>query len=301
MASECTLRFSQQPSLVPIYVRAIFSRRGGLRRGSQLPAISAIWDGVSAEPGQLQGYREICGFADDGTLPILFPYVMTMGVQMAMMSDARFPLKLMGTVHHRNFVLQHRAISAGESLNVVCRLQPGYVVKQGLEFAISTLVSVGDERVWECISTYLSRGRCGEPDPTYQPPRPVDLENPEKTVEWRVAGDTAKRYAKVSGDYNPIHVSYLLARLFGFPRTIVHGMWSAASCVSHLPQPPKSFPQLYEVFFKGPVFPGSNVAMKSCGVDGGTRFDLFCGDNPRPVIMAQLRNTGLQTKLIDEA
>lgn len=37
-----------------------------------------------------------------------------------------------------------------------------------------------------------------------------------------------KAYAKVSGDYNPIHLNGLMARLFGFKAPIVHGMDMAA-------------------------------------------------------------------------
>jgi len=43
-----------------------------------------------------------------------------------------------------------------------------------------------------------------------------------------------RSYAKVSGDRNPIHTSRLGARLFGFPRRIAHGMWSAARCLAAL-------------------------------------------------------------------
>ena len=34
----------------------------------------------------------------------------------------------------------------------------------------------------------------------------------------------ASRWSAISGDYNPIHVSAALARLFGFPGRVAHGM-----------------------------------------------------------------------------
>ena len=43
-------------------------------------------------------------------------------------------------------------------------------------------------------------------------------------------GETEGRaYAALTGDYNPIHVSHLGARLFGFKRAITHGMWVQAA------------------------------------------------------------------------
>jgi acyl dehydratase len=38
----------------------------------------------------------------------------------------------------------------------------------------------------------------------------------------------------VSGDRNPIHLWPLTARLFGFPRPIAHGMWTAAASLAAL-------------------------------------------------------------------
>ncbi len=54
------------------------------------------------------------------------------------------------------------------------------------------------------------------------------------TAQWRVTPAEIKRYAQASGDKNPIHVSALGAKAFGFPTTIAHGMWSAAAMLSGL-------------------------------------------------------------------
>ena len=43
-----------------------------------------------------------------------------------------------------------------------------------------------------------------------------------------LAADTGRRYAAVSGDRNPIHLSSLAAKAFGFPRAIAHGMYTAS-------------------------------------------------------------------------
>jgi hypothetical protein len=51
---------------------------------------------------------------------------------------------------------------------------------------------------------------------------PADIEPdslPEAT-RWYADSDIGRRYAKVCGDYNPIHLSAVSARLFGFPRPL---------------------------------------------------------------------------------
>jgi acyl dehydratase len=45
----------------------------------------------------------------------------------------------------------------------------------------------------------------------------------EKT--FRVPKTVGKEYANLCNDYNPIHISTIAAKLFGFKSAIAHGMW----------------------------------------------------------------------------
>lgn len=51
--------------------------------------------------------------------------------------------------------------------------------------------------------------------------RPVDRWT--ELARWRMGAGTGRRYASVSGDINPIHLSPLTARWFGFSRAVAHG------------------------------------------------------------------------------
>jgi fatty acid synthase subunit beta len=63
--------------------------------------------------------------------------------------------------------------------------------------------------------------------------QPVNFENPiplnGKTPLVLKAPATNETYARVSGDYNPIHVSRVFASYAGLPGTITHGMYSSAA------------------------------------------------------------------------
>ena len=52
-------------------------------------------------------------------------------------------------------------------------------------------------------------------------------------MDFVVPADIGFQYAKVSGDWNPIHLPYV-ARLFGMKAPIVHGMWSLGRTLSNL-------------------------------------------------------------------
>ncbi len=275
MESEVILKCQESPAMWPLYKRALFSKRRGMRTGEEIPSLYVEWVGAAPDKKQLAGYRAVCGIKPDGFLPILYPQVLTGGLQLTVMSSPKFPLRLLGLVHQRNRVLQHRPIGEKEKLDFYCKTGETRVVKQGLEFDMITAASVQGERVWEAKSTYLSRGRYGEAGEPAPGSRLPDLENPTEEAGWNVARGMGRRYARVSGDYNPIHISWILARVFGFKRTIIHGMWSAAAAVAQLPGYAPKGAVRYDVAFKGPIFTGSSVTMKIGQQCGGNRFDLF--------------------------
>jgi acyl dehydratase len=93
-------------------------------------------------------------------------------------------------------------------------------------------------------------------------------------AEWRLAGDVGRRYGAVSGDRNPIHLHPLGARLFGFPRTIAHGMWTVARCLAEHGAPPAT---LVRAEFRAPVpLPGAVTYAADGQAWGG--FELRGGD-----------------------
>ena len=63
--------------------------------------------------------------------------------------------------------------------------------------------------------------------------QPVNFENPiplnGKTPLFLKAPASNETYARVSGDYNPIHVSRVFSRYANLPGTITHGMYSSAA------------------------------------------------------------------------
>ena len=282
------LEFTSKPLMLPVYIKACIPGKTRLKAGQTLPALSALWRGAGETRALVAAYREVCGIPSADTLPILYPYVMGARMHMTIIASAAFPVSPLGVVHARNSVLQRRAIGETEKFDLHCAVAGQRVIRQGLEFYMSTWAEQHGTILWECLSSYLVRGtRFGEPDG----PSPIvtalpELEQPNREFSWDVPENTGRRYAKVSGDCNPIHLRKTLAKLFGFPRHIVHGMWSLARCAASLPACDAT---RLDAAFKGPVFLGSRVTMKARSEGESHRFDLFCADNPRPVLAGALR------------
>ena len=289
MESEVVLECRKSPSLWSVYGGILFRRRAGVRKGEGIPSLCSRWLEATTDGQKLLAYRKACGMTDDGLLPLLYPYALTSGLQLALSAAPRFPLRFFGMVHQRSRMLQHRRIGQSEQMDIVCCTGESRVVKHGLEFDVATEISVEGRRVWECINTYVSRGSFGEPGELPRGSRLPDLETPTEEATWVVPRGMGRRYARISGDYNPIHTSSIMARLFGFKRAIVHGMWSAACSVMHLKRFRNHGIVRFDVAFKGPILVGSRVTMKAAEQCGGQRFDLFCEGNPRPCLCGLVR------------
>lgn len=300
MIAPTEMTFTEQPPFLSLYMRIFFARKKGYRGPKSVPKIRASWRGANADPKRLQEYREACGFAADGKWPLLYPHILTSAIHMSIMAHPAFPMKIMGSVHARNNILQRRAIGESESVDVYCELEESRIVKQGVEFDIHTKLMVGEECPWESLSTYLVRKKLKNP---VEPPEWTQLgnvEGGEVKAKFRVPADMGRRYAKITGDFNPIHISKTLAKLFGFPRDIIHGMWSVAKCITELPPLSTDAPLRFDVVFKGPVFIDSKNRVLAVTGPDENRFDLYCGDNNRPSTNGVLRRVAATETLVPQ-
>jgi acyl dehydratase len=241
------------------------------RTGSELPDTTLVLRDVGVSREHLSAYSRVCGFALAEVLPGPYPHVLAFGVAMALMSGADFPFPVVGLVHIANRIEVLRPIRADERLEFAVRAADLRPHERGQQFDVRVTACVGDEVVWRGISTYLRRQHSGERPPA-SGQRPVP---PQATAVWRVGRDIGQRYARVSGDHNPIHTSRIGARLFGFPRPIAHGMWSKAHCLAALAgRLPDSYAA--EVAFKLPILLPATVDFR--GVPAGDGWEIALHD-----------------------
>jgi acyl dehydratase len=212
-------------------------------------------------------------------LPPTYPHLLGFPLQMALMADRRFPFRATGLVHVANTVEHVRPVPLGVPLDVTVTAAGPVPHPRGRSVELRTAVAVDAEEVWTSTSTYLRRARrsrrTGPSGLGHDGPPPVQAaDDPPTTALWRLPPDLGRRYAAVSGDRNPIHLSAATARLFGFPRAIAHGMWTAAACLASLEgRLPAAFG--YSVEFRAPVPLPSTVELATdVRGDGGARLVL---------------------------
>ena len=283
MNARQVMTFTAAPPYGPMYRKILFGRRRpGLKPGGRLPELAAECASLAISAGNLAAYKQVCGISGEG-VPLLYPHVMTGSLHFAIMTHDAFPISMMGAVHTRNHILQHRPLRVSETYSVLCSLDTHRVAKAGIELDVSTVISSGGERVWESISTYFARGKYGEAGEPSARAQIAGAVPEDEADAWHIPPGTGRRFAKVCGDYNPIHLYPITAKLFGFKRDVVHGMWAAASCLARLGASQDTAVQC-DLLFKGPTFTKSNVRLLRAQAGDDVRFDLYCGKNPKPTI-----------------
>ncbi|MBC3779655.1 MaoC/PaaZ C-terminal domain-containing protein [Pseudomonas sp. SWRI99] len=224
----------REPSLPGLYTRAATRRK---ITGTQLPD-SGLRCWVDIDATRLTAYRKVCGFADDGLLPPTYPHVLAFALQMQLLTANDFPFPLLGLIHLSNRIRVLRpmgGISRAQVSVLVHNLQPH---PKGATFDLLTTLDDQLGPLWEADSRMLCRGVKLEAEAPAQDWEPSqDLLD---VAHWAAPTDIGRQYAKVSGDYNPIHLSAASAKLFGFPTAIAHGLWNKARTVAaladHLPK-----------------------------------------------------------------
>lgn len=252
------------PALPLLYWRAALKRK---ITGTTLPDFG-LHCRVQVNPEAVAAYRKVCGFADSPMLPATYPHILAFGLQLQLLTAREFPFPLLGLVHLSNRIRVFRPMGGVSEVRVSVHTRNLQPHAKGATFDLITTVEDSLGLLWEGESRMLCRGVKLEGEtPEQSLPTPNTV---SELTRWQAPSDIGRRYARVSGDYNPIHLSALTAKLFGFPQAIAHGLWNKARTVAALHEHlPAANIEIY-VEFKKPVrLPGQVILLSSAPGSGG--------------------------------
>jgi acyl dehydratase len=254
---------------------------------------------IRADAKRLAKFQDVCGFAATEQLPLPYPHIMAFALHLQLMLEPEFPLTPMGAVHIRNRIRQTRALTINDSMDFTVTLGESRQVPKGFEVDIITEVRVDNELVWDDLSTMLLRhgsSKAKEQTATKAQAQtksaPPEAPTFDDSVSWQLAANMGRKYAAASGDYNPIHLFLLTARLMGFKRQIVHGMWSKSRSVAYLMPQQYSGPAEVNVWFKLPVFLPSTVNLYYSSTSTGSDFEMRDSNGKKPHMKGSLQLSG---------
>lgn len=264
-ADRHAIALPELPGLGRSYLRTLAAR--GSRR-SELERVEVRVDGVRIDAAHLAEYQRVLGEPVSDLAPAGYLFVLSFPLALSVMSRKAFPLRALGMVHVANRVVQNHPVRVGDSIGLRTWAQDLRAHRAGTQVDLVTQALDADgDVIWEQVSTFLAKGaRLRGLEPADDESPRAEFSPPVPTGRWELPKDIGKRYAAVSGDRNPIHLNRLAAKAFGFPRTIAHGMYTAARALATV-GPARGDSYVWEVSFARPVLIPSTVAVRVASLD----------------------------------
>ena len=164
---------------------------------------------------------------DASALPPLYASTWETLLALELLSTLEPPLPLGAVVHASTTLLLPRPIRRGETVRCRLELERTSPARDGLtvEVGARNWTAAGDLRT---ESRHVFRVRTGAGGRGSVPREPISSEGWSAAADWALPGSAGRRFARVSGDWNPIHLWPFTARPLGFRRPVLHGFCTAA-------------------------------------------------------------------------
>lgn len=230
---------------------AIASIGRGRRASLSGAGLEACYESAAVDLAHAARYRAIID--DRGTqLPLAYFYLLAQRAQLALMLDRRFPHAIPGLIHTANEMRFLDTPQAGKRFEILVSVLPRHEAANSGRIVFTVAIAQFGQDIVRCISEYQTRradsGKRTNKEASAEPPAPLPASS------WEFDAALFRRYARLAGDFNPIHLSSLAARAFGFRAAIAHGMYavgrSAATIERHTGQPVIAM----SARFKRPIF-----------------------------------------------
>ncbi|MEE4365498.1 MAG: MaoC/PaaZ C-terminal domain-containing protein [Desulfotignum sp.] len=247
--------------------------------------------GFVPDPDKVDRYCKVCGFfrtTEDNTIPPSCLQTLFIGMLGRYITANFFPINPMGLIQTGQSFASKHPVMVNDLLDLSCTLQEMTRTPRGIVTRFCLEIHRENALVWQGISTYLTR------DPGRVPPKKKPISDQPLPVKRTilVPENTGRRYARVSGDYNPHHLSAATAKLIGFKQAIAHGMWSLARTMACLEETmPFSHPFCVDAAFKLPIYLPATLTLgyeRVPGTRGQVKFELRDADKGLPHLKGTL-------------
>lgn len=279
-----TIELARTPGAVKSGLQLLLSRKRPAGRVERLAPVSYQLPRVTIDRRHLERYRNVCGFTAAQGVPLIYPQLLTAPLVLQFFISPHCPWPALGTVHLANHIQQYDALQCDDQLRVEVATGELIAHPKGQVFTLVQRIYRDQALVWEVTQSLLRVGvrePCGA---TYRSALAADAVL-SQCAEFAAPAGIGRRYGAVSGDLNPIHLSALSAKLFGFKRAIAHGMWTKARALALLLPPQPVAAATASVEFKRPLLlPGRATLWRGDG-----EFELRDGAGQTPHLRGQLQ------------
>ena len=273
--------------MLGLYLQAGFKKAADITPSSLegLQRAPVLWQTFLPSARHYNKYCKLVGWKNAEQMHPFYWQGRGLSLQLRLLSHGKSPFKLLGLVHLQNRVEEYVECRTDIPCELVARFGTVYQHRRGLAVEVTVTGNQRGQRVYSATGTYLMQTSLKPgPLPAYESAIAGPGESSPETAELVFSAAMVRRYAKVSGDVNPIHLSTLTARLFGFKRAIVHGMYSGATAVSELDKQQALNGKAVQLAFKRPMFVPAKAVLFSEQGDESTHFSLVSADREQAEI-----------------
>jgi acyl dehydratase len=172
--------------------------------------------------------------SDLALIPLTYWNVFSFRMLISLLTHNLFPLPLLGGVHVRSLIRQHRSMPRNNAVyDVQMRVADVQPHKRGTEVDFLCEVRMHGSRhvYWDVTTTILCFHARSKAERKMLAAQAAGNEFTASAgdvecfrVPLQLQHNLGRQYAPLTGDINPIHMSAMCARMLGFKRTVVHGM-----------------------------------------------------------------------------
>ncbi len=279
--------YERPPSAFFYMARAIMRDGASSNISTHAPKpLSATWRGHRVQPRQLAQLLHMCELERASTLPVLYPHIVGFRLNMALLTHPRFPLPIWNALQIRNRIKQHAPMPIDAAYDFTTSVRAPRILDKGVEIDLLTTFSSEGDLVWEGANTFYYRGRFGLAEA--RPPEAASPAPPEALHStWRGPIGSGWAMARLTGDYNGIHLADAYARLFGFPRAFPHPQILTGQCLARLGRDDAN-PRALDLWLKGQAPYGAQLRLHAAEDGDALAFALFAEGQPKSLIVGRM-------------
>jgi len=213
-----------------VFLKALLTFYKGVKIGTKNIEVNREFPSFVIDKTQLKNYKEYFSFKND--FPLTYLYLLAQRAQVSLMLNKEFTISIPGLIHLSNDIKWisnmdiNKPISIKSSVFVESKKEGSLLPKFKVEFY------QGINLVAKCESVYLAKRKSKSIKKKRK--EVLQMPPPKNIINWSLTKTNALNYTKISRDKNPIHTSRLIAKLFGFRSTIIHGWYLVSKIASEI-------------------------------------------------------------------